>query len=63
MGEDQDLCVPFHDDIRFWVYFLEDALTVHSAVNFCKVLHLRCGRVPRFAFVNENEVLGYQINV
>ena len=63
MGENKDVCVPFYDDIRFCVYFLEDALTVHSAINFCRVLHLRRGRVPRFTFVDENDVLAYQINV
>ena len=58
-GEDKDLCVPFYDNIGFCLYFLENALTVLSAVNFSKELHLRFGRVPRFAFVSENDVLGY----
>ena len=58
-GGDRDLCVPFYDDIGSCLYFLEDALTVLSAVNFSEVLHLRIGRVPQFAFVNENDVLGY----
>ena len=63
MGGNKDVCVPFYDDIRFCVYFLEDALTVHSAINFCRVLRLRSGRIAGFAFVNENEVLAYQINI